>query len=231
MNYQRPELLDELAAQYVLGTLRGPARRRFERFYLQTPAAQVAVHRWEDRLLGLIAEIAPVTPPALVWERLRLRIRRESRNSSGGLLSGSSLRLAIAAGVAMFAVALGWWMTLGPGSAQLIASVVDQQQTQWWSIEAPRDRAELRVDTGENLTLDPARAYELWALLPEDGAKPISLGLMPRSGRGTLPLSDAQRAALARARQVAVSLEPPGGSPTDVPTGPVIFVANVVTAG
>jgi len=78
--------------------------------------------------------------------------------------------------------------------------------------------------------LDPARAYELWAL-PGAGAAPVSLGLMPKSGRGTLQLNDAQRLALSRSRQIAVSLEPPGGSPTGAPTGPVLFVADVAVAG
>ena len=38
-------------------------------------------------------------------------------------------------------------------------------------------------------------------------------------------LSAAQRAALAGAKQLAVSLEPAGGSPTGLPTGPVLHVA------
>jgi anti-sigma-K factor RskA len=57
----------------------------------------------------------------------------------------------------------------------------------------------------------------------------VSLGLMPRSGRGTLQLSDAQRLALSRSRQIAISLEPWGGSPTGAPTGPVLYVAEVAT--
>jgi anti-sigma-K factor RskA len=35
---------------------------------------------------------------------------------------------------------------------------------------------------------------------------------------------------LAAARQIAVSVEPLGGSPTGVPTGPVVIVASVMRA-
>ena len=67
--------------------------------------------------------------------------------------------------------------------------------------------------------------------MPGEGAAPVSLGLMPKSGRDTLELNDAQRLALSRSRQIAISLEPPGGSPTGAPTGPVLFVADVAAAG
>jgi anti-sigma-K factor RskA len=74
MNYADPELGDRLAAEYALGTLRGPARRRFERLlpgdaYLRDLAAD-----WEPRL-NLLAESAPaVPPPARVWESIAERI-------------------------------------------------------------------------------------------------------------------------------------------------------------
>src|SRR5262249_26562029 len=120
----------------------------------------------------------------------------------------------------------GVWTGFGPGSAQPVATVWDQQMKEMWSIEAPRNRSELRVLAADNLGLDPARAYELWAL-PGEGAAPVSLGLMPQTGRGTLQLSEAQRLALSRSRQIAISLEPWGGSPTGAPTGPVMYTAEI----
>ena len=69
------------------------------------------------------------------------------------------------------------------------------------------------------------KSFELWAL-PDNGGAPVSLGLMPESGRLDRELTDAQRAALRGASKVAVSLEPTGGSPTGAPTGPVLFVAD-----
>jgi anti-sigma-K factor RskA len=54
---------------------------------------------------------------------------------------------------------------------------------------------------------------------------------MPKSGRWTLQLNETQRLALSRSKQIAISLEPPGGSPTGAPTGPVLFVADVAVPG
>ena len=173
----------------------------------------------------------PIAPSPLVWDRIKFRVRRDhALRPKRTFASLSNWRLAVAAGVAAIAIAFGVWTGFGPGSSQLVATIVDQQQAQLWSIEAPRNRDELRVSAGANLALDPARAYELWAL-PADGAAPVSLGLMPRGGRGTLQLNDVQRLALSRSLKVAVSLEPPGGSPTGAPTGPVLYVADVVVAG
>jgi anti-sigma-K factor RskA len=231
MNYQHPQLLDELAAQYVLGTLRGPARRRFERYCAGNVAALHAVRRWEDRLVDMVAGVAPVAPSPLVWDRIKFRIRRDARlRPKRGLATFGNWRFAVAAGIAALAIAFGIWTGFGPGNSQPFATIVDQQKALVWNIEAPRNRGELRVAAADNLTLDPARAYELWAL-PGEGAAPVSLGLMPKSGRGKLQLNDAQRLALSRSRQIAISLEPPGGSPTGAPTGPVLYVADVVAAG
>jgi anti-sigma-K factor RskA len=74
MNYERPDLLDRLAAEYALGTLRGGARRRFERLLRERPATRAAVVQWQQRLAGLAQSVPPVSPPARVWSRVELRI-------------------------------------------------------------------------------------------------------------------------------------------------------------
>jgi len=231
MNYQHPQLLEELAAQYVLGTLRGRARRRFERYCAHNANALHAVRRWEDRLVDLLAGVVPVAPSALVWDRIKFRVRRDKALRPKRVFATfGNWRFAAAAGIAALAIAFGLWNGIGPGSTQPVAIVWSPQQGQLWTIEAPRSRGELRVAATDNLRLDPARAYELWAL-PGEGAAPVSLGLMPKNGRTTLQLNDTQRLALSRSSKIAISEEPPGGSPTGAPTGPVLFVADVAVAG
>jgi anti-sigma-K factor RskA len=231
MNYQHPQLLEELAAQYVLGTLRGRARRRFERYCKHNATALHAVRRWEDRLVDLLAGVVPVAPSALVWDRIKFRVRRDKAlRPKRAFATFGNWRFAAAAGIAALAIAFGLWNGIGPGSTQPVASFWSPQQGQLWTVEAPRSRGELRIAATNNLRLDPARAYELWAL-PGEGAAPVSLGLMPKNGRTTLQLNDAQRLALSRSSKIAISEEPPGGSPTGAPTGPVLFVADVAVAG
>jgi anti-sigma-K factor RskA len=65
--------------------------------------------------------------------------------------------------------------------------------------------------------------YELWAL--PKGGSPVSLGVLPAVGASSRTLSAIQKQALASSSQVAVSIEPPGGSPTGQPTGDIVFVA------
>ncbi len=156
--------------------------------------------------------------------------------NSAALACGSQARFQVvervqwtaAAGVAAFTAAILWWTMLTP--VELVAKIADEQQVQLWRIESLPDRAVLRVAALPTLAQDTAHAYELWALSAQGGA-PVSLGLLPQTGTGELQLNDAQQVALASAQQVAVSLEPVGGSPTGAPTGPVLFIAAVLGNG
>ena len=103
------ELLDRLAAEYVLGTLRYRARRRFERWLL-SPQVGAIVKAWEDRLAGLEPQLAPVTPPAVVWQGIedRLQLRRLQRRPVARWLAiAASLAFFVVAGILLTIVADG----------------------------------------------------------------------------------------------------------------------------
>lgn len=226
MKYQNRELLERLAAEYALGTLRGPARQRFEKLLPQNPDALEAVRRWEERLLDLPADLAAIQPRAAVWRGIQLRLGH-GKLSSAKPMSRYRARFALAAVIAMLAVAITLRLTLIAPPTHVIATISSPQQSQWWSIAASDDREQLHVTGSDAITADAAHAYELWAL-SDSGAAPVSLGLMPQTGTRVLSLTPTQRAALQQASKVAISLEPVGGSPTAAPTGPVLFVAEVV---
>ena len=68
MDYSRKHLADALAAEYVTGTMRGGARRRFESLLPAHSALREATLAWSERLMPLTAALAPVEPSGDVCE-------------------------------------------------------------------------------------------------------------------------------------------------------------------
>ncbi len=227
MKYGDPELLDRLAREYVLGTLRGPARRRFEAICRGDAAAQLRVREWEDRLLGLALALEPVRPSPAVWQGVLGRLGGEVGTPRAPPRERNAWRFAMAAMLAVVAAGLAWMLATRMGDPSAIARLAPEGGAAIWNVETYPDRERLRIVVAGAVPAEAGRSYELWAL-PEGGA-PVSLGLMPSERTETRRLDAAQLEALARSKQVAVSLEPEGGSPTGAPTGPVLYVGALAT--
>ena len=92
MDYSRPDLADRLAAEYVAGTLRGRARRRFEALLPAHPALRAAVRAWQERLMPLTAASTPMQPPArgLAAHRGAHRRRRAAATAAPRARAGGS---------------------------------------------------------------------------------------------------------------------------------------------
>ena len=226
------DLVDRLAAEYVLGTLRGRARRRFERWFV-SPQVGALVKAWEQRLAGLEPPLERVTPPAKVWSGIesKLELRKLRRTPT--------LRwLTVAAAAAFFATVV-YFAIRQPAAIPDVSTPVlastgrgllqsADGQTIYWRVEVLGDSQEIRVQAQAVHDLPPGKSHELWAL-PEGGT-PVSLGLMPHTGDQHRVLTAAQRAALAKAKQIAVSLEAEGGSVTGAPAE-VLLVAPLAQTG
>src|SRR4029077_19036062 len=105
MNYEQTELLDRLAGEYALGTLRGPARRRFERVCSQSAAARRALYRWEDDWSLLSRRLPPVQPPPRVWANVRRQLFGEV--SRPPRTRWRTWQLTVAAGLVAVALVVG----------------------------------------------------------------------------------------------------------------------------
>jgi anti-sigma-K factor RskA len=76
------------------------------------------------------------------------------------------------------------------------------------------------------VALQADRVLELWSVPPQ-GA-PRSLGLISAQGVTVLPRERLPRTLLEGGTEaLAVSVEPPGGSPTGTPTGPVVYAGKL----
>jgi anti-sigma-K factor RskA len=222
MNYEQAELREQLAGAYVVGTLRGPARARFERSCAASQSLDAAVRRWEDRLMPLLRGLVPVTPSAQVWEEISKRISTQAATTTGRAVPW---RWVLAGAFALSLLLTVSIRVLSP-PLQVVAALGQDRLHPLWNISRSESSSALTIRALGNVQSNPQLAYELWAL-PRNGKAPVSLGLLPRSGSIERALSASQRSALLNSNRLAVSLEPAGGSPTGSPTGPVLFVADV----
>ncbi|HYX74767.1 MAG TPA: anti-sigma factor [Steroidobacteraceae bacterium] len=231
MNYEQPELLDRLAAEYALGTLRGSARRRFERLCTRSASARAALYRWEDDWSQLSRRLPPVQPSARVWANVRARLFGElpARSALPPARRWRTWQVAAAAGLVAVALVAGLLLRERAPPLQTLVVLATDRAHPVWRLERRLPLNALTIEVVGNVPPAAGKSYELWAL-PRDGA-PVSLGLLPLRGRAERALSEPQRTALLAADKVAVSVEPAGGSPTGSPTGPIVIVSAVPAAG
>jgi anti-sigma-K factor RskA len=221
MKPDNPEVIDRLASEYALGTLRGPARRRFERWRASTPFVDLRCRFWEERLMPLAKGLTPVQPPAHVWPAIQRRLNLTTRRPALRRIRS----LALAASVVLVAglAALLYWHGLPATRATAVATISAKSGEHVWELEV-FGTANRLVARAAKLPARPAgHDYELWAL--PKGAAPVSLGILPAAGASSSTLTSMQKQALALSSQVAVSIEPLGGSSTGQPTGTIVYVA------
>lgn len=232
MAEQLDEELQTQAGEYVIGTLRGRKRAAFERVLADSPLLRAEVLAWEARLVGLHDTTAPVQPPQRVWLGIEDAITPPERAEHALAMDWwHSLTiwrgLAAAALLALVVVALPPLLKLPPqGEVPPVVNLVvrDAERQPLWMLSADWRTRELAVTPVAGTAAAIGKSHELWWLPVDDGV-PLSLGLLDGDERRTvLPAGAEWR----RSKAFAVSLEPAGGSPTGVPTGPVLYVTPIV---
>ncbi|MBP1851333.1 anti-sigma factor [Rhizobium halophytocola] len=228
----REEVFDDeaLAGEYVLGVLDLEARQAVERRMRDDRVFRALVSGWEQNLSALDAAYIAETPPARVYNALEARLFAE-RNAAvakpGSLWNSLALWRGLAfAGIAAAAVvlALDHLPLPSSGSSSLVAQLSGSDSA--ISLVAHYDgRTGQLLMTPVATAAEGRKVLEVWLILGDDA--PRSLGILPQSGEGRIVIPDRLRRSMGEGAILAVSLEPDGGSPTGLPTGPVLAVGPV----
>lgn len=236
MRYQDPKLRNKLAAEYVLGTLRGLARARFQRLMRHDPELRQLVDDWEKKLMPLAHAVPEVTPPARVWERIQDRIaspKTATAPAKPGFLQSLALWRSLAVFASVAAIALGVVLTQLPGPEPVplpprmqVVVMSDKEKNPRiavsWPAAQPGLKRTLQVRVMGHEEMAPDTSWELWCL-PAGGKNPISMGLLTTDQEQRMQVAKGKWPDLDSAEGMAMSVEPKGGSPTGLPTGPVIY--------
>lgn len=224
-------------AEYVLGVLDADARAALEREIARDPNAAAEVARWQKHLLPLAEDVAPVAPPDYIWARIRsglgfagLEARTIVEPERPSLWQNAALWRWFALGAGMVAAGCIALLVLlprapsAPPASQQIAYVTARIQQDnglpGWTATLDTAHARLVLVPAAPNAMPAGRVPELWLIPP--GGKPIAVGVFAADKATTLNLSRDLLAKVNARALLAVSVEPPGGSPTGQPTGPVI---------
>ena len=214
-------------AEYVLGVLDADARATVAREAVTSDEAAVAVALWQRRLMPLAAELPEIAPSADVWPRIRRELGWDAPRRPAPDRSWNSVRpwqwLTVGASlIAAFCVVLLLRAPVRePREAWLmVASIRQDNGVADWTATLDLNRKQIIVIPAAAAAIPTGRSTELW-LIPA-GRAPIPLGVFAPDTTTVLPLNAALLTQLTPTAALAVSVEPPGGSPTGQPTGPVI---------
>jgi anti-sigma-K factor RskA len=222
--------LDALAGEYVLGLLGPEEVARAEEFRRRDGAFDAAVNAWQMRLLQLAEEVSPVSPPVRIWAGIAAEITPQAAKPASlwnnlnfwralGFGAGGFGALGLAAAL----VALVWLRS--PSPVPIATAMLASQHDGVFVATAQQAGAGVLLVVSPSQVSVPAdKSAELWLVLPT--GKTQALGLLASDHPVAVRLTPVQLGPGIAKLALAVSIEPPGGSPTGVATGPIISVAK-----
>jgi anti-sigma-K factor RskA len=220
-----------LAGEYVLGVLDAADRLRAEALLNESEAFQQAVAAWRRDLTALDETAAPIAPDRALWARIAAATQRRQaiveQVEASGWLARLWGNLAFWRGLGLAGAFASLVLAIG------LAALVSRQ------VVAPSHVAVLETGDGrpaavvhafadgtveliplETIAVPDGRILEVWTLQTRERG-PVSVGRMDQARRLKLNLRDLARPD--RGHLFEITLEPPGGSPTGKPTGPVLM--------
>ncbi len=210
-----------LAAEYALGLLTDEERTLFEERLNTDAALRAEVVAWDEHFAAVILDDVEEVPPSpQLAKRLQTILFKPEKHSFwqqiwpyglGGLAAALVLWLSISSGI------------LVPEDSRLqsdlVAELAPTPDGEGLVIRATVDTTLAAVEVVRAAGTPPdGRVFELWLIAGD--AAPVSLGLL-EDGSSTLIDLPQDLLAVLPGALLAISDEPPGGSPTGAPTGAV----------
>jgi len=213
-----------VAAEYVLGVLDAAERQSAQQRMARNQAFADEVAFWEERLGALADAVEPITPPARAWTRIAGSLRmRDGAAPRESLWQSLAFWRSFAIGSAALAAASIGALTfieITPLPRAPLLATLDSTSGQPSFVAAVNAGGTSLLVVPASLLAPDQRAFELW-LIPA-GEAPHSLGLIEPGQPVRIDVPRELVARITTDAALAVSIEPPGGSPTGQPTGPVI---------
>lgn len=226
--YHHPQAVDQLASAYVLGTLQGRARRRFEAVMLMRPELQTAVADWTERLVPLLTALPPMQPAPEVWSRIAQRTGLAAPPAAQSVAASAKPGFwrrwfapvpagALVMGLLVGAVLPQLWLahTENQRQSQLPESYVGVLATAQGKtgliVSSLRYGKTVEIKQVSDVPIPPGQTRYLWRIDKDGNTSPI--GALPDGKWARLTLDEPAEKVFFSAVELAVSLEAVGSNP------------------
>jgi anti-sigma-K factor RskA len=240
---------DRLAGEYVLGVLDSDEQRQAERLLASDAAFQTAVASWQARFTELDQTATPISAGDALWRRIENGIALadavekpaasasdptpvvvpDPRNAfralwrslpfwRGAGLAGAFATIALAVG-------LGFLADRSARQPVMVAVLLTDANRPAGVINTYRN-GQAELVPFADMQIPQGRALEVWSIAGPNQT-PVSVGVVTEPRTLNLNLQRVQN--LAPNHTFAISVEPPQGSPTGLPTGPVLMHGTATT--
>lgn len=224
--------LETLAMEHVLGLLDAPEAAAAAARVEADPAFAAAVEKWVRNCAPLLLELPSEPAPIGLWRAIAQRIAPVQpapfapRPAERAVWEGLWRNLGFWRAAAFAAAAAALLLALRPSSAPPSAppsapllALLEPSGAEPAAAAAAYDPAVRRLVISASFEAPAGRSAELWLIPP--GGEAVSLGLL-HARNVELTLAPAHAALAQAGAALAVTIEPPGGAPQGVATGPLI---------
>lgn len=233
MRYRDSQVQEQLAREYVLGTMSAAVRRRFQRLLHADAGLQAHVREWEQRLQPLADGVPALPPPHRVWRALAERLGHSAprRTRKIGWLNSLALwrGLSALASTAVLVMAVILLRTPEVRPADYLAVMAADESVASIVASARKAPWELTLELVKTPPLASDKTLHLWAVSAETG-KIHSLGALGNEAKQQRALTEQQWLLIKGAHSLIVTEEAQSAA-LDQPTGPVRYKGLCVQLG
>jgi len=233
--YQNPELFEQLAIEYAVGSMQGRARKRFEalmetHFYLRA-----VVDAYENKFASLVELLPDAQPSNQVWKNIDAHVQASTPQEektpwwkTNFFKQGFGMA---AMAVIVSAVLLLNPMTITPeATATVYSAVLESDSHEAMAVtKIQKSDMTLSVDIMKKVNVPDNMELTLWCH-PKDGGMPMKMGIISEAGKTNIKISKKEWQDMRNVGHLAISIEHKGENTAKKPTGKILLQGRLSTA-
>lgn len=236
--YQNPELFEQLAIEYAVGSMQGRAKKRFEalmetHFYLRA-----VVDAYENKFASLVELLPDAQPSNQVWKNIDAHIQTSTATTTQEEKAPwwKTAFFKQGFGMATMAVIVSAVLLLNPmtitpkATATAYSAVLESNSHDAMAVtKIQKSDMTLSVDMMKKVNVPDNMELTLWCH-PKNGGMPMKMGTVSKSGKTNIKISKKEWQEIKNAGSLAIRIEYKGENKAKKPTGIILLQGQLSTA-